>query len=61
MYNTLKFLASSRVVKTSVLLPIPGSPAINTMLPGTIPPPKNSVQFSIICCNNSSYLQLYVT
>ena len=39
-YSTRRFVNFNMVCKTSVLLPIPGSPPNSVILPGTSPPPK---------------------
>src|SRR6201996_1345152 len=40
MYKVFTFFSRRPFCKKSVLFPIPGSPATNTMLPVTIPPPS---------------------
>src|SRR5580698_6157599 len=40
MYKVFTFFSRRPFCKKSVLFPIPGSPATNTILPATIPPPN---------------------
>ncbi len=54
-YKTVLFSASCiAICKVSVLLPMPGSPPINTIEPGTIPPPNTLANSSISSGTRSS-------